>query len=84
MNSEDQSHTWLLCTLIVCLLLGYMFDGSIEYLEREHGIQQQRLEIQQRQMVESTSELRAQIRLHCLERTDISGEAKAKECWGDL
>ena len=84
MNSEDQSHTWLLCTLIVCLLLGYMFDGAIDYLEREHDIQQQRLEIQQRQRVAADGELRAQIRLHCLERTDISGDTKAKECWDEL
>lgn len=84
MNSDDKANTWILCILMVCLLLGYTFDGAIAYLEREHDIQQQRLEIKQRQMVLADGELRAQLRLHCLGRTDISDDAKARECWDEL
>ena len=84
MTSEDKSNSIVICALMACLLIGYMFDGAITYLEREHDIQQQRLEIKQRQMALSDGELRAQIRLHCLGRTDISGEAKARECWDEL
>lgn len=84
MNSDDKANTWILCILMVCLLIGYTFDGTIDYLEREHDIQQQRLEIKQRQMALADGELRAQIRLHCLERTDISADTKRKECWDEL
>lgn len=84
MNSDDKASTWILGILMACLLLGYTFDGAIAYLEREHDIQQQRLEIKQRQLAVQDRELRSQLLIHCLGRTDISGDRKAKECWNEL
>lgn len=84
MNSDDKAGVWIIGLVLAFFLLLMCFDETFTYLEREHDIQQQRLEIKQRQLVISNGELRAQIRLHCLERTDISGDAKAKECWDEL
>lgn len=84
MESDDKCLIWvigIICLFFLCLLA---FDGAYKALEREHDIQQQRLEIKQRQMALQHGELKAQIRLHCLGRTDISGDTKSKECWDEL
>ncbi|AZU99601.1 hypothetical protein SBP1_gp009 [Vibrio virus vB_VspP_SBP1] len=84
MESDDKCLIWVIGIMCAFFLFLLTFDATFKALEREHDIQQQRLEIKQRQMALQHGELRAQIRLHCLERTDISGDAKSKECWDEL
>ena len=84
MSTDDKSSVWVLGLILTFFLAVLCFDGTIAYLEREHDIQQQRLEIKQRQMTVHDRELRNQVLIHCLGRTDISSDRKAKECWNEL